>query len=336
MAEGDCPICGEKLIGCATSEIDDNAVFYNCKYCKKYHLDTSFSKDILSNKISIKDKTKLTHMLYVAPNDNYCRKVAISKNNIQELLATERMPSLTNRMKNVLEYFVCRTDFFGHMLIYSIKELYRELYCVHGNELINILNSLNLFLNCTFENHDNEAIVKVLVLPAGMQYYEDNIKTRNDSTQAFVAMWFDPTTEQLYKKIYNAITGNPNANKNSAEYGAHYNIMRIDKKEHINYIPSEIISEIKRSKFMVADLSGYRGGVYYEIGYAEGLGIPVILTCNNKWFDDHKDENDVLYSGVHFDLKQKNILQWEDAKLDEFQRNLVARIGEVVGFNEIY
>ena len=33
-------------------------------------------------------------------------------------------------------------------------------------------------------------------------------------------------------------------------------------------IPSEIISEIKRSKFMIADLTGYRGGVYYEAGFA--------------------------------------------------------------------
>ena len=76
---------------------------------------------------------------------------------------------------------------------------------------------------------------------------------------------------------------------------------------------------------MIADLTGNRGGVYYEAGFAEGLGIPVILTCKENEIDN-----------VHFDLKQKNILIWtdENLKTGEFQRKLVARIVEVIGFNE--
>ena len=36
--------------------------------------------------------------------------------------------------------------------------------------------------------------------------------------------------------------------------------------EHINRIGDEIISQIRRSKFLIADFTGHRGGVYFEAG----------------------------------------------------------------------
>ncbi len=43
---------------------------------------------------------------------------------------------------------------------------------------------------------------------------------------------------------------------------AGYKPLRIDTKEHANKICDEIISEIRRSRFLVADYTGHRGGVY--------------------------------------------------------------------------
>ena len=88
---------------------------------------------------------------------------------------------------------------------------------------------------------------RITMTAKGLQY-ADTMFSRTNSTQCFVAMWFDESTKQLYEKIHNAVTGNPNAEKTSPEYGANYSIMKIDEKDHINYIPAEIISEIKRSK----------------------------------------------------------------------------------------
>ena len=49
--------------------------------------------------------------------------------------------------------------------------------------------------------------------------------------------------------------------------------------------------------------------------------------------EDQKDaDGNITRNGVHFDLRQKNILFWNNDNLEQFQRNLVARIGEVVGF----
>ena len=78
---------------------------------------------------------------------------------------------------------------------------------------------------------------------------------------------------------------------------------------------------------MVADLTGYRGGVYWEAGFAEGLGIPVIYTCHEKWLNTDKDLN---IEGVHFDLNHRNMILWNEENLEEFKQRLINRIGAIM------
>ncbi len=69
-------------------------------------------------------------------------------------------------------------------------------------------------------------------------------------------MWFDDDMQKVYSDVIKpAIEGNPKKNKKDSEYGAGYESMKIDNKEHINYITDEIIKEIRRSRFMIADLN---------------------------------------------------------------------------------
>ena len=68
------------------------------------------------------------------------------------------------------------------------------------------------------------------------------------SSQAFVAMWFHESTTKAFEKgIKPAIE----------DVG--YEPLRIDRKEHINKIDDEIIAEIRRSRFLVADFTHGRG-----------------------------------------------------------------------------
>ncbi len=71
-------------------------------------------------------------------------------------------------------------------------------------------------------------------------------------------------------------------------------------KDFNDEIVDEIISEIRKSKFIVADFTGNRGGVYYEAGFAKGLGLEVIFCCKK---DDFKN--------MHFDVNHKNYIVWE-------------------------
>jgi hypothetical protein len=132
-----------------------------------------------------------------------------------------------------------------------------------------------------------------------------------NSSQAFVAMWFDPSMNDAYER---GIT------PGIADAG--YAPIRIDKKDHNNKIDDELIAEIRRSRFLVADFTqgekGARGGVYYEAGFAHGLNIPVIFTC-------HKDS--INY--VHFDTRQYNHIEWETP--EELRIKLAQRISATIG-----
>jgi hypothetical protein len=107
------------------------------------------------------------------------------------------------------------------------------------------------------------------------------------SKQAFIAMWFSSEMNPVYKEGIEP-----------AVKGAGYEPRRIDFVEHNNDICDEIVAEIRKSRFVVADFTAglckkcpdcgesetcrakarQRGGVYFEAGFALGLGIPVIWT----------------------------------------------------------
>ena len=133
-----------------------------------------------------------------------------------------------------------------------------------------------------------------------------------DDSQVFVAMWFDDSVVEVYEEgILPAIE----------ECG--YVAKRIDRDHSVDKIDDAIIAEIRRSRFLVADFThgekGARGGVYYEAGFAHGIGIPVIFTCHRSMIDE-----------IHFDTRQYAHVLWDSA--DELRRGLrdriLARIGK--------
>ena len=132
-----------------------------------------------------------------------------------------------------------------------------------------------------------------------------------NSSQAFVAMWLDESMKDMWEK--------------GIELGIRdsgYKPLRIDRKEHSNKIDDEIIAEIRRSRFVVADFThgekGVRGGVYYEAGFAHGLNIPVIFTCRKDALEQ-----------IHFDTRQYNHIAWKEP--EDLRRDLAIRIAAVIG-----
>jgi nucleoside 2-deoxyribosyltransferase len=109
--------------------------------------------------------------------------------------------------------------------------------------------------------------------------------------RAFVAMWFDESMNVYYE----------NGIKKAIE-DAGYEPVRIDLQDFNEKICDEIIAEIKRTKFLIADFSGLRSGVFFEAGFAKGLGREVIFTVR---------ETDVEKLKEHFDTRQYNHIVYD-------------------------
>jgi hypothetical protein len=147
------------------------------------------------------------------------------------------------------------------------------------------------------------------ITPNGWSRLQEISTPAINSKNAFVAMWFDASVHPAWL----------DAIKPAIE-DAGYEAIRIDKKEHNNKIDDEIVAGIRGCKFLVADFTGQRGGVYFEAGFAQGLGKQVIWLCR----EDELDQ-------VHFDTRQYSHIPWKPDDLPALRVALKNRVEATIG-----
>ena len=129
-----------------------------------------------------------------------------------------------------------------------------------------------------------------------------------DSEQGFVAMWLDKSMDAVYEN-----------GLGPAIEDAGYRAVRIDREPNVDKIDDAILEEIRQSRFVLADFThgpdGVRGSVYFEVGFARGLGIEVVSTCREDQVDS-----------LHFDTRQYHHIAWRDGALDQLRREARKRI----------
>ena len=137
----------------------------------------------------------------------------------------------------------------------------------------------------------------------GLNYGVELQKTSAASTQCFVAMSFAADMKETREAIKAACreTGFQAMLIDEAHY---------DAEQTIN---DAMVAEIKKSKFCISDFTHQRQNVYFEAGFALGLGIPVIYTC-------HKDD----MSSRHFDTRHFPHISY--ASPEQLKRELINKI----------
>ncbi len=138
----------------------------------------------------------------------------------------------------------------------------------------------------------------------------ETLRARNTlSDKAFVAMSFQSSFRYVFDEGI----------KPALETDTGWLAFRVDDKPHAGKIDDLIFAEINESRFVIADFTGHRNGVYFEAGYARGLGLPVIWACCE---DQIKD--------LHFDTRQFNHVAW--SKPEDLREKLVVMIRAIVGY----
>jgi nucleoside 2-deoxyribosyltransferase len=137
---------------------------------------------------------------------------------------------------------------------------------------------------------------RFLITAKGWDYIDSLSTSSVFSDQVFVAMSFSEAMRLVWE---NAIA--------PAVRRAGYTPYRVDAAPHIDRIDIKIMAEIKGSRFLIADVTEQKAGVYFEAGYAIGQGLPVFWAVRE---DDLKN--------VHFDTRQYAHIVWKDeADLEE-------------------
>jgi hypothetical protein len=226
----------------------------------------------------------------------------ITTNNLSNILARP-LPSVGERATNLLLEAARGLENLGDHFNIAAPRFLAATYSSNKNDVIFLLNLL----------HEQRLAKSVglggvcEILPQGYIRIDELRNKTSNSSQGFVAMWFHHDLNEAYT--------------NGFQLGilrAGYNPIRIDRTEHINKIDDEIIRQVKASKFVVADFTGHRGGVYFEAGFALGLDIPVFWSCRKDNMDD-----------LHFDIRQFNCIDWE--RPDDLANRLAVRLEAVLG-----
>jgi hypothetical protein len=228
--------------------------------------------------------------------------VEILSTNIEHLLKSLPQYSPPEKLDNMLQQMAEMTPALGEYTQFD-KDADYPLLVVSGPSEVDYLMQELLrreYLDGTLDG--------VALTMRGWEHLEEIKQRGRASSRCFVAMWFDESMTGIYDEAIEP-----------AVREAGYAPLRIDKLEHVNRIDDEIIGQIKRSRFMVADFTGQRHGVYFEAGLMLGLGRSVIWMCRKG----------ALTEGLHFDVRQFNFIAYDSTV--EAKKRLYDRILAVEG-----
>ena len=99
------------------------------------------------------------------------------------------------------------------------------------------------------------------------------------------------------------------------EFG--YDIVDMRDVSEAGIIDNIMRVQIRDAAFVIADLTHENRGAYWEAGYAEGLGKPVIYICEKTKFDERR---------THFDTNHCTTVLWSKDDENGFRQELVATI----------
>jgi hypothetical protein len=155
------------------------------------------------------------------------------------------------------------------------------------------------------EYHTTTIFVR-LTMP-GWERFADLQKVSSTSRTAFMAMKFgDPDLNKVVAECFKPAVAR-----------TAFELRLLTDQQPAGLIDDQIRASILSARFVVADLTHANPGAYWEAGFAEGLGIPVIYTCERSRWDESK---------THFDTNHMVTIVWDLADLRTAENTMAATI----------
>jgi hypothetical protein len=96
-----------------------------------------------------------------------------------------------------------------------------------------------------------------------------------------------------------------------------FELRLISDQQPAGLIDDQLRAAINASRFVITDLTHGSPGAYWEGGYGEGSGLPVIYTCEKSAWEEKR---------THFDTNHLVTIVWDLHNLKKAEDNLAATI----------
>ena len=126
----------------------------------------------------------------------------------------------------------------------------------------------------------------------GWKQYEAEKRGEFEGSYGFIAMQFgDTDLDAFVREVV----------KPAVKDGIGYDLVDMRDVGRAGIIDNIMRVQIRDSAFVIADLTHDNFGAYWEAGYAEGLGKPVIYICEKEKFETKR---------THFDTNHCTTVPW--------------------------
>lgn len=319
---GKCLFCGSEsdsnLITCNKEDGSQNHEFlFRCPHCGQYQIPNTSLLNFVFDPEDCRINTFLVSCYLYETKDKRGNSVhRIDGDEIHRILDSYVPHTPEAKINRILNYVNQNSPFFGA----CVKVVQEFTYSFDLKELKALLSALEKkgFIRYTSKLGDNgtKEELQVSITLDGIEYIKEK-KSEVCNDKCFIAMWFDKEVETVY-----------NNSIKPACISSGYEPIRIDEQLYNGDVTDNILASIRTTTFTIADFTGNRGGVYYEAGFAKGLGKEVILTCRDDYFLG--DERNRI-ERVHFDINHENFIVWKRDKEEEFENSLSNRIIATIG-----
>lgn len=141
----------------------------------------------------------------------------------------------------------------------------------------------------------------------GWKIYETEKRGMVARNYGFIAMQFnDSELETFVQEVVK-----PTVEKTG------FSLVDVRDVARAGIIDNIIRNQIRTARFVIADLTHDNNGAYWEAGYAEGLGKPVIYICEKAKFEEKR---------THFDTNHCTTVLWSRDNDDGFRKELTATL----------
>jgi hypothetical protein len=141
----------------------------------------------------------------------------------------------------------------------------------------------------------------------GWERYQNLKKTEIESRTAFMVLKFNqPDLDRVVAECFR-----PAVKRTGFE------LRLITDQQPAGLIDDQLRAAILASRFLIADLTHGSPGAYWEAGFGEGLGLPVIYTCEKAAWEEKR---------THFDTNHLVTIIWNLDELKKAEDALTATI----------
>lgn len=290
-----CPVCKAQNVSIRSVSGKDN-YFVACNLCGEFETTSEFIKLFRDNPLEGK-----RYILSGVLRNSFIggKRFIVMTTNFQLIIESANLPKNPfETIERILLYVFSKMDYKGitETTNISIDKDFPIFYLKNRTELDSYLIEMKMLNYLVGDNNSLKITLN------GWKKIEELNKFRPDSDQAFVAMRFHESLKRAFDLgIVPALVETA------------FNPYRVDTDQTVTKIDDAIIAEIRRSGLVIADCTENRPAVYFEAGFALGLGIPVIWTCRE---DSVKD--------LCFDTRQYNHIIWKNE--NDLKIKLINRI----------